>query len=70
MAISTEALLDEICDPLEGIVNLVYLLEGDAGDRNKVLACSRMLTDELSRILLAAEKHLQSDCYSRRKSDT
>ena len=54
------SLLDEICDPLEAIVNLVFLLEGEAEDCAKVRAWGGLLTRELARVLEATDKRLLS----------
>lgn len=63
-----DGLLDEICDPLEVIANLVFLLEDDAGDRTKVLESRRLLAYELTRVLQAVRRHMESDFYTDQRS--
>lgn len=55
-------LLDQISDPLEAVANLVYLLEGEAGDSPAVREYGRLLTNEVERVLAVTQKCLHSDC--------
>ena len=53
---SPDCLLDEICDPLEAVSNLVYLIEDEAENSAKVREHVTRLSEELARVLQSLGK--------------